>query len=82
MLKVVPAAELLDEAMKLAATIAAMPPLAIIANKEMVNAAFETTLAQGIVFERRLFNGLCATADKAEGMSAFMAKRPGNWTGR
>ena len=81
-LKVVPAADLLDEALKLAQVIAGMPPLAAIANKEMVNAAFETTLAQGLNFERRLFNGLCATDDKREGMRAFVAKRPGNWTGR
>ena len=81
-LKVVPAATLLDEAMALAEAIAAMPPLAAIANKEMVNAAFDTTLAQGIAFERRMFNGLCATEDKAEGMAAFVAKRPGVWTGR
>ena len=81
-LKVVPAADLLDEALTLARAIGDMPPLAAIANKEMVNAAFETTLAQGLNFERRLFNGLCATEDKAEGMSAFVAKRPGNWTGR
>ena len=80
--RVVPAAELLDEAMKAAKAIASMPPLAAIANKEMVNAAFETGLAQGILFERRLFNGLCATDDKAEGMSAFVAKRPGVWTGK
>ena len=80
--RVVPAAELLDEAIKVATAIAAMPPLAAIANKEMVNAAFETGLAQGISFERRLFNGLCATDDKAEGMAAFVAKRPGVWTGR
>ena len=80
--RVVPADQLLDEAMKTAKTIASMPPLAAIANKEMVNAAFETGLAQGILFERRLFAGLCATEDKAEGMSAFVAKRPGNWTGR
>ena len=79
--RVVPAADLLDEAMKEAAAIAAMPPLAAIANKEMVNAAFETGLAQGIMFERRLCNGLCATDDKAEGMRAFVAKRPGVWTG-
>lgn len=81
-LKVVPAEQLLDEALKLAETIAAMPPLAAMANKEMVNAAFETTLAQGLAFERRLFNGLCATEDKMEGMSAFVAKRPGIWKGR
>lgn len=80
--RVVPADELLDEAMKTARTIASMPPLATLANKEMVNAAFETGLAQGILFERRLFAGLCATDDKAEGMKAFVEKRPGNWTGR
>ena len=80
--RVVPAAELLDDALKTAAAIAAMPPLAAIANKEMVNAAFETGLAQGLLFERRLFNGLAATADKQEGMAAFVEKRPGTWSGR
>jgi len=79
--RVVPAAELMDAALKMANEIAAMPPLAALANKEMVNAAFETGLAMGLVFERRLFNGLCATADKAEGMTAFVEKRPGNWKG-
>jgi enoyl-CoA hydratase len=79
--RVVPAADLIDEALKTAAAIAAMPPLAAIANKEMVNAAFETGLNTGLLFERRLFNGLCATGDKAEGMSAFVAKRTGVWTG-
>jgi enoyl-CoA hydratase len=80
--RVVPADQLIEEALKTAQAIAAMPPLAAIANKEMVNAAFETTLAQGILFERRLFAGLCATEDKAEGMSAFVAKRQGEWKGR
>ncbi|KRB85677.1 enoyl-CoA hydratase [Sphingomonas sp. Root710] len=80
--KVVPAAELMDEALKMATLIAGMPPLAALANKEMVNAAFETGLAMGLVFERRLFHGLAATEDKAEGMTAFVEKRPGNWTGR
>ncbi len=80
--RVVPLAGLMDEAMKVANSIAAMPPLAAIANKEMVQAAFETTLAQGILFERRLFNGLFATEDKREGMTAFVEKRPGAWTGR
>ena len=80
--RVVPAADLIDEALKTAAAIAAMPPLAAIANKEMVNTAFETGLATGILFERRLFNGLTATDDKAEGMAAFVEKRPGRWTGR
>ncbi len=80
--RVVPADQLIEEALKTAQQIAAMPPLAAIANKEMVNIAFETTLAQGITFERRLFAGLCATEDKMEGMSAFVAKRQGEWKGR
>ena len=80
--RIVPAADLVDEALKTAAIIAGMAPLAAIANKEMVNAAFETGLAQGIAFERRLFHGLAATADKAEGMAAFIDKRAPDWTGR
>jgi enoyl-CoA hydratase len=80
--KVVPAAELLDEAMKMAKAIAGMAPLAAIANKEAIVAAFETTLHTGMLVERRLFNGICATEDKAEGMTAFVEKRPGNWQGR
>jgi enoyl-CoA hydratase len=80
--RVVPAAELLADALKTAQAIAAMPPLAAIANKEMVNAAFELTLDQGLVFERRLFQILAATEDKTEGMQAFIEKRPGVWKGR
>ena len=80
--RVVPAAELLDEALKSAAAIAAMAPLAALACKEMVNAAFETTLQQGVNFERRLFHGLFGSDDQKEGMAAFVEKRPGNWTGR
>ena len=80
--RVIPAAELVEEAVKTAATIAGMAPLAVLANKEMVNAAFETTLAQGVQFERRLFHGLFGTADQKEGMAAFVEKRPGAWTGR
>ncbi len=80
--RVVPAADLIDEALKTATAIAAMPPLAAIATKEMVNAAFETTLAQGILFERRLFHGLFGTEDQTEGMAAFVEKRPGNWSGK
>ncbi len=80
--RVVPADKLIEEALKLARTIAAMPPLAVIANKEAVAQAFETTLATGLNYERRLFNGICATDDKAEGMAAFVEKRPGAWTGR
>jgi enoyl-CoA hydratase len=80
--RIVPAAELVDDALKTAATIAGMGPLASMANKEMVNAAFETGLTQGILFERRLFAGLCATEDKMEGMAAFVEKRAANWKGR
>lgn len=80
--RVVPLAELLDEAVKTAEMIAAMPPLAAIANKEMVNIAFETTLEQGVLFERRLFEVLTATQDKAEGMAAFIEKRAGVFTGQ
>jgi enoyl-CoA hydratase len=80
--KVVPADHLLDEALKTAEAIAAMPPLAAIAVKEMVNAAFEIPLSQGIRFERRLFHGLFGTEDQKEGMTAFVEKRPGNWKGR
>jgi enoyl-CoA hydratase len=74
--------QLLDEALKTAEAIAAMPPLAAIAAKEMINAAFEMPLAQGINFERRLFHGLFGTEDQKEGMTAFVEKRPGNWKGR
>ena len=80
--RVVPLAELMADAMKTAAAIAAMPPLAAIANKEMVNAAFETTLDQGIFLERRIFQVLTATEDKTEGMAAFIEKRAGLWKGR
>jgi len=80
--RVVPAADLLAEAIKAAQAIAAMPPLAAIANKEAVNAAFETTLDQGLTFERRMFQILVATEDKAEGMAAFVEKRAGVWKGR
>ena len=80
--RVVPLASLVEEAIKTAAEIAAMPPLAAIANKEMVNAAFETGLDQGILIERRIFQVLTATEDKAEGMAAFIEKRPGVWKRR
>lgn len=80
--RVVPAAELMAEAMAMAATIAGMAPLAAMAVKEQVNAAFETTLAQGINFERRLFHSLFGTVDQKEGMAAFIEKRPGNWVGK
>ena len=79
--RIVPAADLVDEAVKTATAIAGMAPLAAMATKEMVNAAFETSLQQGVVFERRLFHGLFGTADQKEGMAAFVEKRPGEWSG-
>ena len=80
--RVVPADQLLDEALKTAEAIAGMAPLAAVATKEQINAAFEMGLAQGIVFERRLFHGLFGTEDQKEGMSAFVAKRKAEWTGK
>lgn len=80
--RVVPADKLLEEALKAGETIAAMPPLATMMNKELVDMAFETTLNAGMVMERRMFQVLTATEDKAEGMKAFVEKRPGVWKGR
>jgi enoyl-CoA hydratase len=80
--RVVPLADLDAEALTSAQAIAAMAPLAVLAVKEMVNAAFETTLTQGVAYERRLFHGLFGTADQKEGMAAFIEKRPGVFTGR
>jgi enoyl-CoA hydratase len=80
--QVVPLDALLETALKSAATIAAMPPLAALMNKEMVNLAFETTLDTGLVLERRMFQVLTATEDKAEGMAAFVEKRAGVWKGK
>ena len=73
--RVVPAADLLDEALKAAETIASKSlPCAMII-KESVNRAYETTLAEGIRFERRMFHATFATADQKEGMAAFAEKR-------
>jgi enoyl-CoA hydratase len=80
--RVVPANELMTEAMKTAEAIAAMPPLAAIAVKEMVNAAFEIPLSHGLRFERRLFHGLFGTEDQKEGMTAFVEKRSPNFKDR
>ncbi|WP_324828421.1 enoyl-CoA hydratase-related protein [Qipengyuania zhejiangensis] len=80
--RVVPHESLVEEALKTAATIASKPPMAAIANKEMVNAAFETSLDQGLIIERRIFQILTASEDKKEGMAAFIEKREGKWTGR
>jgi enoyl-CoA hydratase len=73
--RIVPAADLLAEALKVAATIASMSLPAALMAKEAVNAAFETTLAEGVRFERRLFYSLFATQDQKEGMAAFVEKR-------
>ena len=80
--RVVPHDDLVDEAVKAASKIASKPPMAVKVNKEMVNAAFEMTLDQGLVHERRLFQILTASEDKAEGMGAFIEKREGKWKGR
>ncbi len=73
--RIVPNEQLVDEALKLAAKIAAMSRPAVLAAKEAVNRAFETTLAEGIRFERRLFHAMFATEDQKEGMAAFVEKR-------
>ncbi|MFD6896838.1 enoyl-CoA hydratase [Rhodococcus sp. NPDC060086] len=73
--RIVPVAELFDVALETATTIASMSlPVAIMA-KEAVNRAFETTLAEGVKFERRVFHSTFATADQKEGMAAFVEKR-------
>jgi len=73
--RVVPAADVVSEALKVAGVIAAKSKPAATAAKEAVNAAFETGLAQGVLFERRLFHSLFATEDQKEGMAAFSEKR-------
>jgi enoyl-CoA hydratase len=77
--RVVPAASLMDEAMKVAETIANMSLPSVLAGKEAVNTAFETSLAEGSRFERRIFHSLFATADQKEGMKAFVEKRKPDW---
>jgi enoyl-CoA hydratase len=74
--RVVPLANLMDEAMKVAETIAGMSLPAVYAAKDSVNRAFETSLAEGVRFERRVFHALFATEDQKEGMAAFVEKRP------
>ena len=74
--------ELLDEALGAAAKIAGQSPLAVMMNKELVEAAYETTLATGVAMERRLFHSLFAFEDQKEGMSAFAEKRKPQFKGR
>ena len=80
--RVVPAASLIEEALKVADTIASMSALAVLAAKESVNRAYETTLAEGVRFERRIFHSLFATEDQKEGMHAFVEKRPAKFRNR
>lgn len=73
---------LVDEAVKTASEIAAFSPIAVKAAKEVVNESFNTTLEQGVRYERRIFHGLFGSDDKAEGMAAFIEKRKPNFTGK
>ena len=73
--RVVPAKKLMEEAMGAAAKITEKSMLATMAVKEAVNRSFETTLSEGLLFERRLFHALFATEDQSEGMAAFLEKR-------
>jgi len=80
--RVVPLAELIDTAMAAAKKIAGLSPNAVKLTKEMVNAAYETPLSQGVMLERRLFHSLFAFDDQKEGMAAFVEKRKPVFTGR
>ena len=73
--RVVPADDLLDEAVRVATEIAELSLPSVMMVKEAVNRAYETSLAEGVRFERRLFHSSFATEDKAEGMAAFIEKR-------
>jgi len=77
--RVVPADRLLDEALQAADKIASLSGPATMMVKEAVNRAFETTLAEGVRFERRLFHAAFATEDQKEGMAAFVEKRAAEW---
>ncbi|GAB4066582.1 enoyl-CoA hydratase [Ancylobacter sonchi] len=80
--RVVPLADLMTEAMKVADTIGNLSLPSVMMTKESVNRVFETTLGEGIRFERRLFQALFATHDQKEGMSAFVEKRGPNFNNR
>jgi enoyl-CoA hydratase len=73
--RVVPAADLLAEAMKAANKVAAMSLPAVMMTKETINRAYESTLSEGVRFERRVFHAMFATEDQKEGMAAFAEKR-------
>lgn len=80
--RVVPKEQYLDEAIALAQEIAERPPMAVRMAKDAVNAAFETTLTEGLKAEKRNFYPLFATEDQKEGMKAFVEKRKAEWKGR
>ncbi len=80
--RVVPAAGLMEEAMKVAEIVAGMSLPSVLAAKEAVNRAFEGGLAEGVIFERRVFHSLFATEDQKEGMKAFVEKRKPAWKNR
>ncbi len=80
--RVVPAADLMKTALEIGATICAFGAPSVIAAKEAVNRAYESTLTDGIAYERRLFHALFATEDKTEGMRAFLEKRKARFTNR
>ena len=78
--RVVPLDKLMEETLAAPITISAFSQTTVMAAKESVNRAFEGTLADGVMFERRLFHGLFATQDQKEGMDAFLNKRPAQFT--
>ncbi|MCS6811185.1 MAG: enoyl-CoA hydratase [Tepidimonas sp.] len=80
--RVVPLDKLMEEALAVAQTIAALPRLAVLAAKEAVNRAYESPLSEGLQFERRLFHAMFATQDQKEGMAAFLEKRTPQFQGR
>lgn len=80
--RVIPAGKLLEETLAAAQTIAAYSKTAAMFAREAVERALETTLREGILFERRTYYALWATADAPEGMQAFLEKRPPQFTGR
>jgi enoyl-CoA hydratase len=80
--RIVPTDDLLEEALKVADRIAGMSRPIVMMTKESVNRAYETTLAEGIRFERRLFQAMFATEDQKEGMSAFIEKRTPHFRNR
>ena len=80
--RVVPAADVLNEALAVAATIASYSLPSVMMLKESINRAYEAPLSEGLLFERRVFHSLFATQDQKEGMRAFLEKRPAGFTHR